>query len=143
MRECRANKMISDIITCNRSKSFIETDCKIEFEGKTFESGGSFLVPNRKTGKLEGLLYASIKEPEQKAQLNTNLGVWPLSNWGTKGTVSSWDGSIKIDALFLNEWQSNMGDIRQVVRFEYEGKKFSGIYYKSGSDIVRVKETEQ
>jgi hypothetical protein len=134
--------MSSDIISCSRTKAHIETDCTIELNGQKFTSGGSFLWPNEKTGKLEGLLYATIERNQKSEQLDRNVGVWPLSNWGQKGTVGSWDGSLKIPALFLNEWVNSMGDIRQRVRFEYQGKKFSGIYYKSGSDIVRVKEVK-
>jgi hypothetical protein len=42
----------------NNTASFIETDCKFNHEGKTFESGGSFLATNKKTGKLGGISYA-------------------------------------------------------------------------------------
>lgn len=41
------------------------------------------------------------------------------------------------NARFLNEWKSNMGDTRQLVKWSFNGHKYSGIYYKSGSDIIR------
>jgi len=116
--------MNSDMITCSKTNSHIEIDCEFTHEGKTFSASGSFLTPNKKTGKLEGLLYAKYQT----------------------GFVGSWDGSIEIPALFLQEWSSSFGDMRQLVKFEYQGKKFSGIWYRGKfeqSQIVRVKEIEQ
>lgn len=96
---------------------FIENNCVIKHEGKSYKSGGSF-IGKSKGGKMGGVMYA-----------------YPKAN-----KVGTWDGKRKFDAFFGNEWISNMRDIRQSVYFSYEGKKFYGIYYKSNSDIVRVRE---
>jgi len=109
---------LSEVIT--EGSAFIETKCCITHKGVSFCSGGSFLVQRKDNGKYEGLLYAYEKT----------------------GEVGSWDGSIKIKALFLNEWISNFGDTRQIVYFKYQDKLFSRIYFKSGSDIVRAKEVK-
>jgi len=90
----------------------------MEFEGKKFTSGGSSLGRHKETGRLGGILYAYPKESK----------------------VGTWNGKEKYPAEFGNEWRGNMGDVRQQVSFTMNGKKFSGIYFKSGSDIVRVKE---
>lgn len=101
--------------------AFIEKDCIFEMDGKSFESGGSWLLVNKKTGLLGGILYAFQKENK----------------------IGSWNGKLKINAVFGNEWYSNFGDKRQTVKFEYKGKKFTGTYYKSAGDLVRVKEVKK
>lgn len=96
---------------------FADVKCTLIFNGMEFTSGGAFLgVDNH--GRMGGLLYAYEEE----------------------GMVGNWDGSIKINAVFGRTWRSNFGDERQVVHFEYADRKFWGIYYKSRSDIIRVKE---
>jgi hypothetical protein len=99
------------------STPFVETDCTFTFEGRTFESGGSWLIPD-KNGHLVGLLYAYEGE----------------------GCVGTWHGDKKYPARFGRTWKSNMGDTRQHVVAKIEGRTFSGTYYKSGSDIVRLRE---
>ena len=79
---------------------------------------GAWILEHRDNGLFAGMLYAYPKESK----------------------VGSWDGSLKIPALFLNEWYSNMGDKRQLVHFEYQRRRFSGTYYKSNSDLVRIRE---
>lgn len=100
--------------------SFIEQDCTFSVEGKTFTSGGSYLVPNKR-GRLVGLFYAYPKED----------------------SIGNWSGDLKIPARYSTEYYSNFGDKRQTLYFEYEGKAFIGIWYKSGSDIVRVREVRK
>jgi hypothetical protein len=56
------------------------------------------------------------------------------------GEVGTWDGRKKVKAKFGKEWMSNMGDLRQAVKFNWKNKNFVGTYFKSGSDVVRVKE---
>jgi len=104
-----------------KDNSFIESDCKINFDGREYESGGSWLLRRVKDNKLVGILYAYDKED----------------------CVSSWSGDLKIPAHFGNEWYSNFGDKRQSVYFTYCGKNFYGVYYKSGSCIVRVREIKE
>ena len=101
-----------------KGKQFYE-ESTIVHEGKKFTSGGSF-IGKSKEGKLGGILYA-----------------YPDEN-----KVGSWDKSVTYPAEFDTEWMSNMGDVRQTVRFKIGDKKFVGTYYKSGSDIVRFKEVK-
>jgi len=95
----------------------IDQDCTIEHEGKKFTSGGAFIGKD-KNDKFGGIVYA----------------------YESTKQVGNWDGSIKINARFGMTWQNNMGDIRQSVYFTYESVNFYGVYYKSGSDIVRCRQ---
>jgi len=99
-------------------KTFAETSCTFSHESREVTSGGSWIGRHRKTGKLVGLLY-----------------VYP-----NEGKIGTWQGDKKVPVRFGREWRSNMGDTRQGVWFTWDGVQFSGIYYKSGSDIARVKE---
>ncbi len=105
--------------TPRNGAEFLDQNCTLTHEGRTFESGGAFLGTNPKTGRMGGVLYASEKT----------------------GEVTNWHGDIRIPAYYGCTWRSNMGDTRQMVYLAWEGKNFAGIYYKSGSDIVRVRET--
>jgi len=104
--------------TIKKGVQFIDQDCKISAQGMSFTSDGAFILRNIKTNKLGGILYAYPKEKK----------------------VGNWHGSIKIRAYFGREWYSNIGDKRQSIYFIYEGVSFYGVYYKTNSDIVRVKE---
>lgn len=108
---------MSKIIKGKRG-DFIETNASIKIKGKKFTFGGSYLLKNKKTKKLEGILYAY---PNDKA-------------------VGTWDGKTKIPADYGKEYTGNLGDQRQTIHFSKDGKKFTGTYYKSSSDIVRVKQ---
>jgi hypothetical protein len=99
------------IVTSNTA--FIETDCIFKHEGKSFESGGSFLAINKKTGKLGGILY----------------------EYENEGKIGSWHGDIKIPAKFGYKFDSNFRDCqgfpvqRRYCWFTYHGKRFIGINY--------------
>jgi hypothetical protein len=87
---------------------FIDTDCKIEHEGKIFESGGAFILTNTKTEKMGGMVYGY--EEEKK--------------------VGNWDGSLKIPAHYGRIYESNfLGNRRRHVWFKYDGKNFFGVCY--------------
>jgi hypothetical protein len=99
---------------------FIDQNCTIEIEGRSFSSGGAFLCINTETGKMEGSLYADSKE---------------------KRVIQNWDGSIKIPANYYGFHRGNMGDRRCFVRFKYNGKNFFGRWFgMDWSEIVRVRE---
>ena len=117
---------MSEIITDENKTAFIEQKCCIDFPGHgKFCAGGSWLCVNAKTGKMQGIMYASNNADE-----NGNA------------YVSSWDGSIKIRAIYGNkEWRDNFGGLRQNVYFRYQDKYFWGKWYgKEWSDIVRCQE---
>ena len=101
------------------SQTCIEQKCTvIGPDGQGFESGGAWIGKHKGTGRLGGLVYAYQKESK----------------------VGDWHGVRKVPAIFGREWRSNMGDTRQVVYFHLYGRPCTGIYYKSGSDIVRFRE---
>lgn len=59
----------------------------------------------------------------------------------TRCEVGTWTGQKLGDAKFAHEWQDNCGSIRQSVYIKgINGKYYYGIYFKSGSDIVRFRE---
>jgi len=89
----------------------------IVHDGQEFTSGGGFIGQD-KNGRYGGLVYAF--EGEKK--------------------VGDWGGTCKVDAHFGSTWRSNWGDVRQSVHFTYNGVRFYGVYFKSGSDIVRVRQ---
>lgn len=99
-------------------EQFIEQDCTITHEGHSFTSGGSWLMTNSKTGKMQGILYASPETNE----------------------VTSWDGSLRIPAYFGKVFQGNMSR-RQYCWFTYAGKHFVGINYSvDWQECISVKE---
>ena len=98
--------------------TFVETDCTVKFNEQSFTSGGAFIGRRKDNGKLGGILYA----------------------YEQQNMVGDWHGQTKVLARFGNEWHSNFGDTRQSVYFTWQGIPFYGIYYKSGGDIVRVRE---
>ena len=101
---------------------FIEQDCTFTHEGKQFTSGGSWLCENKKTGKLEGILYAAPKTSE----------------------VTSWDGSLRIKAQFGRVFNSNwINNKRQYCWFPYNGKRFIGINYSvDWNECINVREVK-
>lgn len=121
----------SELIQCSTSNAMIEKS-NIIHEGKTFEGMGSFLMPNSENGRLEGILYHLGDLKKLNQYRDTSLG-----------SVGSWDSSFKVKAYYLNSWISNFGDERQSVYFMIKGKPFYGIYYKTNSDIIRVKELKK
>lgn len=88
-----------------QNAQFVETDCTIEFQGKKFTSGGSFIGKRIDNNKYEGIVYA---EPE------TN-------------EVTSWDGKLRIPAHFGKPFINNFGCKMQSVWFTYHGIRFYGL----------------
>ena len=120
----------SEIIQCSNSLNMIEKS-DILLEGKVFEGMGSYIMPNQK-GMLEGILYQTGEIKKLSQYSNMNIGF-----------VGSWDGTFKVKAYYLNSWISNFGDERQAVYFMIKDKPFYGIYYKTNSDIVRIRELKK
>ena len=110
-------KSTSEMIT--DGAAFIEQKCCIEYEGHKFCSGGSYLGIRKDTGKMEGILYGDYKTEQ----------------------VSSWDGTLKIPAIYGKEYRNNFGGLCCSVYFQYQGRYFYGRWLgKEWSQIVRVKE---
>ena len=101
--------------------TFVEQDCTFRHEGQSFSANGAWIGRHKVTGKLGGILYAFPKESK----------------------VGTWNGSKKVSATFAREWRSCFGDTRQAVYFTWDDVPFSGVYFKSGSDIVRAREVKR
>lgn len=101
------------------SGAFIEQKCCIKFEDKKFCFGGSYLCQRADNGKYQGLLYGS---------------------WG-KQELSSWDGTLKIPAIYGREYRNNFGAKCRYVWFKYMNRYFVGRWDGiEWSQIVRVRE---
>lgn len=127
-------KFKSELIVCSKSQAMIEKADLIHNK-ITFEGLGSYLIPN-KEGILMGIMYRLDKINPTHSLIKIN-GNWKNQS---KGFIGSWNGELKIKAYYFNEWISNFGDTRQSVYFILKNKAFHGIYYKTNSDIIRVKE---
>lgn len=122
--------MSSEMLKDDQTGTFIEQKCCIEHEGKKFCSGGSYLCQRADNGKYVGILYGSWN--------TTGTGTWGIP---IRGELSSWDGTLKIPAIYGREYRNNFGAKCRYVWFTYMDRKFvgrwDGIEY---SQIVRVKE---
>lgn len=116
---------MAEVIKGNRG-DHIEVNCCIEFEGKSFCSGGSWLMRRKDTGLLQGILYL-FREFSGENDRFVNF------------FVGTWDGSMKVHAVRLNTWKGNFGDERMHFYFKWQGKKFWGIS-AGDNDIVRCRE---
>lgn len=109
---------MSNLVQDKDSKAFIETECIFKHNDKAYESGGSYLLQNKKTGKLEGILYSHNDE-----------------------TIGIWDGSKKVKAHFGKPFRTNFGQNARYVWFTWDNKKFVGINRSiDWQDIYRVRE---
>jgi len=110
---------MSEIIMSDDKNTFIEEKCCIKHESKNYCFGGSYLCVRTDTGKMVGIMYASDKE----------------------SVVTSWDGTIKIPAIYGKEYRNNFGALCQSVWFRYQDHYFYGRWLgKERSQIVRCKE---
>jgi hypothetical protein len=99
--------------------NFIEKNCKIEHEGKTFESGGSFIA-DCSDGFRRGVVYAN---PDKRV-------------------VTTWHGEPIAHAEYGRIYQGNFCKM-QSVKFTYEGTLFIGRYCPDWSQMVRVRSTKR
>lgn len=103
---------------------FIDQNCTLTVDGKSFTSGGGFLGLD-KNGKMGGLLYGNWK------------------NHTSYSDISNWDGSVKIPAYYYGHHTGNMGDERCYVRFTYNGKRFFGRWCGIGmNQCINVREVK-
>ena len=113
---------MSKMITDQKTGAFIEQKCCIEREGHKFCSGGSCLCQRADTGKYEGIMYAHKDEDGYQF-------------------VQSWDGTLKIPAVYGREYRDNFGGKRCNVYFRYMDRYFWGKWYgMEWSMIIRCKE---
>jgi hypothetical protein len=117
------------IIKDKHNQAFIEKDCEITVQNKVFSSGGAWIMKRKDNNLFEGVLYLYRRKIYNKKNIHT----------ATQYFVGTWDGNKKVQAVKLNEWINNYGDIRQHFYFIWEGVKFWGINY-GDNDIVRCKQ---
>ena len=111
-----------------QNNDFIETDCVFNFNNHSFEAGGSYMVKNKKTNLLQGILYLFEEKSEH-----------PTLGKCTNYFIGTWDGSIKVHAVRTGYWKSNWGDERSSFFFIWDKIKFYGIN-AGDNDIVRCKQ---
>lgn len=109
---------MSTLLKDKKSVAFIEQDCTIELDGKSFTSGGSYIGKRVDNGKYEGILYASVKTSE----------------------VTSWDGKLRIPAKYGIPFYNSLGIKMQYVWFKYNGINFYGLRGCDCRDDIKVKQ---
>lgn len=85
---------------------FTDINCTIEHNGISFSSGGAILDENG------GTVYGDYDTP----------------NYASRGQVTNWHGTIKINANYGKVYRSNFGDKRRSVRFTHDGINYYGVW---------------
>lgn len=101
---------------------FVEKDCAVKIQGRSFTMNGAYLMLDKKTGLYFGLLYASHDETGQPR-------------------IGSWDSTWSFPMICGKTWRSNMGDGRMAIKAQLCGRAFHGTWF-TDSSIVRVKESK-
>ena len=106
------HKNESQGITC------IEKECKIDFNGITFENSGAFIGIDV-NGLYGGCVYGEWERKE----------------------VTNWHGTLRVKANYGRKYQSNFGDTRCHVWFTWKGVKFHGTWCSiEWNQLIRVKQ---
>lgn len=100
----------------------IEQNCTFEHEGRTYESGGAYLV-DCPDGKMRGVVYVQCSDVP-----------------GHPHKVTTWHGDF-IAYVALTDYQGNFCKMRRV-SFTYKGRKFVGDYCPDWADAVKVRSTK-
>lgn len=110
-------------------KTFIEQDCTIEHEGKSYTSGGAYLV-ECPDGKHRGVVYVS-----------NALSVHGSRGWlSGYADITDWHGN-KIARCIYTDYRGNFCKMRRI-SFELDGKKFVGDYCPDWSQACKVRSTK-
>lgn len=117
--------------------TFIETDCKIEHEGRTFEAGGAWLC-DCTDGYRRGVVYVKPAEPIQ-TPIN---GVYSPS-YPRRGIVTDWHGNKLADASISMPFRGGFGARMRSVRFTIDGVTYTGRYGCDWASACRVKSTRK
>jgi len=110
---------------------FVEENCTIEHEGKTFEAGGSYLC-NCSDGYVRGTVYA--KKGDTMSDHSRAYG------WGK---VTTWHGEEIAKCYFYPAYRNNMGAWIRPISFTVNGIAFKGRYGEDWKDCVNVKSTKK
>ena len=95
-----------------------ETNCTIEHNGQTFESGGAYILPC-KDGKLRGVIYVS----------------------NDQRTVTTWHGEFIAKVDTVSRYRGNFCKMTRIT-FTYEGRKMIGEYCADWADACKVRSTK-
>lgn len=97
--------------------AYVETDCTISHEGRTYEAGGSVLL-NCTDGKVRGVVYVNDRDH----------------------TVTTWHG----ERIAFATWTDSRGNFCKMrrVSFTYAGIRIIGEYCPDWSQMVRVRSTK-
>jgi len=100
------------------SNLFVERDCKVDFNGQSFESGGAYILPCT-DGKLRGMVYVNQK----------------------KSIVADWHGN---EIARLDTFTKFRGNYCQMVKitFTLSGVKFIGLYCDEWCEVCKVWSTK-
>lgn len=91
--------------------NFIETDCTITLEGRTFESGGAVVTPEQ--------IVAYPKE-------NGVLGDWHGNQIGTWRTVATWRTPRSCYSSTMNQIEATVNGVRYIGRGAGVGMIYKG-----------------
>lgn len=98
-------------------RQFIEQDCKIELQGKEYESGGAYIALCT-DGKMRGVVYVNSE----------------------KRIVTTWHGEF-IARMSYTDYNGNFCKMRRV-SFTLDGVKYVGDYCPDWADACRVRSTK-
>ena len=95
---------------------FLEQDCTLTLGGRTFSSGGAYLLPCT-DGKYRGVVYVK-----------------------SDGTITTWHGE-KLAKAMLTDYRGNFSRMRRV-SFTWNDMKFVGDYCPDWADACKVRTTK-
>ena len=104
---------------------FVEDRCTVEFQRKTFTSGGAFIAPCS-DGFARGVVYVKAGLPN-----------------GARGhVVTDWHGNTIARAELGPVYRGNFCKM-QAVTFTLDGVRFHGRYCPDWANMVRVRSTKK
>ena len=115
---------------------FIENDCTIRHEGKSFTSGGAWIC-ECSDGYYHGIVYVKPDDSDTSPLAN-GVRLYSSHLRPCAGSVTTWHGERIAAAQFGARYQSTYCRMRSV-SFEFNGMHFTGRYCPDTSQAVRVR----
>ena len=106
------------------SKSFIETDCTVSFEGKAFTAGGASIVGDRIVAYIGKVSEA--QGPEYRLQGNRDLTDWHGNVIGRCRLAKSWATPRSYVSSRMYQVYATVDGVTYTGRSAGEGMSFSG-----------------
>lgn len=119
--------------------TFIEEDCTVTHEGRSFTAGGAWLC-DCTDGYRRGVVYTKPADPIQ-AKPGDITG--PAPSYPRRGIVTDWHGNKIADASFGHPYRGGFGAKMRTVRFTVDGVEYAGRYGCDWRDAVRVRSTKR